>query len=313
MTHAAEVAALAELVTSTGDCLFMSGSRLEGLGNAHSDWDYYLVLDGTPETRVGGVEAFTAPTYLDCEVLPATHVASLAVRVSEVTSDASKLSRLSHGDLDLYYRLLIGRPVRNEDRFLAIQAAFDRETFEGVYERWAIQRATPLAKLAAAALGRDDAFAAVSAREAFVWVTEAALCRSGEAYPKPKWWYEKSIRAYGEGSRRARDLWNLRNIGQRSLRGYVEAVLRFAAQELGLEVVAPPATGRDPDKRHVLSRVAGQICLPVGTDMLVLPGAAEATVSRALAPEPVTPVLSNALDQSWRHLLEISGVLANDG
>lgn len=308
IVHETEVAALAALVEAPNDCLFMSGSRLEGLGNAHSDWDYFLVLDA-PDTRTGGIEAFAAGNYLDCEVLARSQLVGLSSRLAAAAKDTSALRGLAHTDLDLYYRLLIGEPTCNAKGFAALQAHFDRQLFVNAYERWAFHKARPMVRLAAVSLGSDDTFAALAAREAAVWLTEAMLCRNGEAYPNTKWWHEKAVRAYGAGSERARALWQLHNIGTASIDSYVRTVLDLAAGMFEFRVA--PACHEDPSvpRPPEMSEVQGQLCLLTRDAMLLLPPHTASVVTHAMDINAARAPAADVLTQSWAHLLTRVGVI----
>ncbi|MDP9164809.1 MAG: hypothetical protein M3O32_01870 [Actinomycetota bacterium] len=308
-THARAVDVLRALVVKPGDCLLSSGSRQAGLGNVHSDWDYYLVLEDEDDELAGGAESFGGPDYLDCEVLSTARVRRLGARLREAADAPLALKGLTLAELDLYYRLIISEPMVNPRARDSALRGFSLATFTSVYTSWTRSQASPLLALAVAAVGVDPRYAAILAREAFSWATECLLAQRGQGYPNRKWWFERASACVTE-ELLLDQLWSLRNIGAAEPAKYVHDVARFCLTRLGLE---PPQNRESAVRLAVPGSVLVDdfVILRPAIGALKLSLAGLGTLPEGLARgELVT--LRTATERSWAGLLRQAGVLELD-
>lgn len=188
------VASWASSLTGPG-ALLLSGSLVDGLGNARSDLDLYFV--GGDRPGPGVQMALTATSYVDVERIESTALAELTARVEQVPADPW-ISRTSLSDLDRYYRLAIALPVLDGRPVPAEVAALDRESACRALAHWGDLHATANAARARLALGAGRAREAVCyAHESVVLMATSVLARAGDGYASAKWVDEKARRTLG--------------------------------------------------------------------------------------------------------------------
>lgn len=212
--------------------VYISGSRAEGLGNAQSDWDYYVVVDAADTVGVGALEQVHAESTLDAEVIT---LAEVRTRVSTIDDDVSGgRVPVNLVNLDLYYRLLIGSPILLGD-IPDIRTELSRETYLQCFRRWSLRRARVLGQQARTMRPHDERVAALLFRDAYVAAVEAWLTNFDEGYPNSKWAFQKVQRAssrYAEAGAAAERIAKLANIGP-DLAKYAKEVLAFVETQLG--------------------------------------------------------------------------------
>jgi hypothetical protein len=192
-----EVVGIAGRLSAGASCL-VTGSLVEGIGNNHSDVDFYVIhpddVRGRP-TEIG----IRGSRYVDCEHLTVEAVAALADRVADPS--AQSLLQLQQRDLDRYYRLGIGVRLLVTDRAAGVLDRCEPPLARQRLAEWS-------ALLAYQHLGRAAVTAAVGQlpqarallREAALWRATSVLATAGEGYPALKWAEVKAARRFGRGS-----------------------------------------------------------------------------------------------------------------
>src|SRR5215470_7039397 len=129
---------LAKLASAFGpnrdDIVFVSGSRLEGLGNEKSDYDVYVVQkDGR-----GGPPFVTIVldgSYVVYETFNQSHFVRVADTLNALSpSDFAGVWKVSWHDLECYYRVVIGSPLGNAAAFAELQRRFNRQAIDACVE-----------------------------------------------------------------------------------------------------------------------------------------------------------------------------------
>ncbi len=221
---------LEKLVGSEDDVVYVSGSRVEGFGNPNSDVDFFIVSDREEPPAVDQ-PVLQAGYYVDAEYWKWDVLESMASRFANFDVCSTEVAPFNFSELDLYYRTAIGIPVVNEARFSLLQGRFSKSTFSGVYAAICKSRSEDLLCIALGSLATKDELCALpAARQAAVAASEAFLAEQGEAYPNPKWRFEKALRLFGKKSAEYREIWEIQNSGGRSTEDYVTAVRRFCSR-----------------------------------------------------------------------------------
>lgn len=193
----AEIARIAASLPSDTSCV-ATGSLVEGLGNANSDIDLYVIHHGAA-SRLGISFGLRGSRYVDCEHLAQDAVADLADRVPKLTWRSLEGTRLR--DINRFYRLGIGIPVRLQPSAASLLARFDRPAADAAFAMWARLRGYEhLARAACLLASGAEAPADLLLREAALWHASRVLAEAGEGYPSLKWAAEKAARRYGRGS-----------------------------------------------------------------------------------------------------------------
>lgn len=192
-----------------GSCI-ATGSLVEGLGNANSDVDMYVV-QGPDEISTNPIAIGIRGTrYVDCEFLNLRSLDELTRRFDDPTD--AELAALQQRDLDRYYRTSVALHLRVSDEVADVLARFHRENACRQLVRWARMHAFDrLAASSVAIAGGRIREAVVLAREASEWRARAELAALGEGYPSSKWTPVKAARHFGANTagyaRCVRGLW----------------------------------------------------------------------------------------------------------
>ncbi|GIJ62226.1 hypothetical protein [Virgisporangium aurantiacum] len=198
-----EIGRVVGWLAPTASCV-VSGSLIEGIGNASSDLDLYVISeDGSPgrSTTIG----LRGSHYVDCEYLKLVELEQLGERVER--QDWHDVVDHSLKDIDRYYRLAIGVPVRVTPAVARALAGLSPACAATALARHATYRAfEQLARSALAAATGAGQEAELLLREAIQWRSTATLAEDGEAYPSLKWAGEKAARRHGRDSARFREL-----------------------------------------------------------------------------------------------------------
>jgi hypothetical protein len=193
----ASVTRIAENLPPDTSCV-ATGSLVEGLGNANSDIDLYVIHHGE-DSRLSVSFGLRGSRYVDCEHLAEDAVAELAERVPGLTWGSLHTARLR--DIDRFYRLSISIPVRVDPRAESLLPRFGKAAADAAFARWARMRAHEhLARAACLLASGAEAPADVLLREAALWHASYILAETGEGYPSLKWMAEKAGRQFGRDS-----------------------------------------------------------------------------------------------------------------
>jgi hypothetical protein len=214
-----------------------TGSLIEGLGNAHSDVDFYVLQ---PDDRLARPTAIglRGSRYVDCEYLPLRGVERLVGRFED--ADGEPLLAFSQRDFDRYYRLAIGVPLVQTDEAAGILRRCSKQAACARYADWASLHAYQhFARAVVAHALEQDRWAKALLREAALWCAVRTLAHAGEGYPSFKWTEVKAARRYGVGSR-----------------GYHDCMDDYLASVNHLPTALARMRSRSAPPRHVLAELA---------------------------------------------------------
>lgn len=248
------------VVSSPEDIAYISGSLIEGFGNASSDIDVFLITAGDPAYN-GPFGTALGDYYLDLEIFTRCGMQALSERLNVLDpSDLRAVWLTPLADLDLYYRTLIGEPRHNREGFDAMHEAFHREVAERLLAAWCGLRYAASVQHSQEELEAGQAIgAAIAAQAAAASALDAYLAEHGEAFPSLKWRQEKLARLLGKDSELYRRAWSMKAPGQREAAAYLADVAAFGS-ELGMDAYAGWALDDVPLVKNgdVLSRDVGE-------------------------------------------------------
>ena len=242
----------------SSDAALLTGSRAEGFGNKHSDFDIYMIV-GDPQNsfaakRTSLLEGYL---YIQYECFSVAQASDLAQKINRLydTYDDDALSSVTLEEVDRYYRTSIGIPLTDEQQLGNLLAMYRREVASHVFANWALRQAQRQMALShqMRVSGRVEQ-AGLAARSCLEWSIDSWLARHGEAFPSRKWRFEKFRRSFGRDSELYVRAWNLKNIGTYDFLGYTEAALGFAT-EIGVE-----STGL-PDLLDIAPRIRSDVAM----------------------------------------------------
>lgn len=240
---------------AASDTVFVSGSRLEGLGNQRSDYDLYVIQ----KEGYGGLPFVTVvvnKSYAVYESFSQSHVARVADTLNTLsTTDFPSVWRISWNDLEFYYRVVIGRALTNEAEFKRLQAGFERAVIERCVHVWTGLRSVVHQQQAERQLEQGRPIAAyVSAQQAAAAAVDSFLAARGEAYPGFKWRFEKLRRAGPSCAGVEQRWWSLKALGTRRPDDYVAEVVAFC-RELGMPAFAGWSVDQVPCRPMATARL----------------------------------------------------------
>jgi hypothetical protein len=198
---ASVVAEIGQFVANVPDgasCV-ATGSIIEGLGNANSDIDLYLIQDlSQGQTRPISI-GIRNSRYVDCEYFVLDAVERLVTEVNQASP--AEAARFELRDFDRYYRLAIGAWLIVTEQAEPVLRTVDRAHVCGLFARWSLLRAREqLARSAVAAALGDPRAAVIRLRETAAWRASGVLAGQGEGYPPVKWVTVKAARRFGAGT-----------------------------------------------------------------------------------------------------------------
>jgi hypothetical protein len=197
-----EVVGVVEQLPDDTSCL-VTGSLVEGIGNAHSDVDFYVIQPAGAPARPVTI-GIRGARYVDCEYLTVNAITRLADRLSDPSE--TTLVGLNQRTFDRYYRLAIGIPLVVTAE---VATALDRCTTGQACERFAdwsaLQAYQHLARAAVSHALDQPRHAQLLLREAALWRASRVLAEAGEGYPALKWTEAKAARRFGPGTAEYRD------------------------------------------------------------------------------------------------------------
>lgn len=183
---------------------YMSGSVIEGFGNASSDVDVYVIDDTDPDERAGDDQRstheieldessvtieFTEQGVLDFELWRPSTVERLVQSISKVDeADRYTIWDLSDSELTFLHRLRIGRPVSGEDAFTRLQQSVNwQQLCVALYVR-STYGYNSFSEDAVGAIQDGDATTAMLASRLTLEAAVDQLSASfGSSNNKPKW------------------------------------------------------------------------------------------------------------------------------
>lgn len=191
-------------------CAFVSGSLIEGIGNARSDLDVFVVTPhGDVESAVDAVPftfgearidiSYAEDIRVDTEVWTIHSIRVAAKQLREVPlDDRAAMTSMDERRLQLAHRIRIGVPTVHDEMFRSIQGLFDYARLAFVLCNRFLADYLNDAEDAAGAIGAGDGGTALlTSRAALGSVVDAYLAAHGETNAKPKWRVPK-LRRHGD-------------------------------------------------------------------------------------------------------------------
>lgn len=217
------------------DIVFVSGSRLEGLGNERSDYDLYVIQPDGDETPPF-VTMVLDGAYLVCETFSYSHAARVAATINATRpGDFSAVWSLSWFEVEFYYRVLIGHPLANPQAYADLKGKFQKPVIDRCVHAWCgLRAAVHLEEADRKRAINKMKGAYTSAQQAAAAATDSFLAARGESYTSFKWRFEKLRRCVGESDEMFRRAWHLKSLGARDIGDYIDEVKAFCT-ELGME------------------------------------------------------------------------------
>lgn len=229
-----EIGRFVDRLPENSSCL-ATGSIIEGIGNANSDIDLYVVNDSDSSAASPVSIGIRGSRYVDCEYIEASALSQLLNRFAQ---DTGELSDLSLRDFDRYYRIAVAARLVVTDSVAPLLSEFSVERSRELFTRRSLLFARDLlAKARVAHAIGNPRESVVYLREAASWRATSLLSGAGEGYPKLKWVTVKAERVFGRGSAQYDDC----------LRGVwatpedLEGTLAWIGGELGAVLYGPSA------------------------------------------------------------------------
>jgi hypothetical protein len=183
--------------------IFISGSVIEGYGNAESDLDLFVVYpEALPEVRA----EYTATTNLtsleyvgdwrlDIESWSRSQIIDAARRFRECSADLENWAeciQFTIAELDLAHRINIGIPLYNEPNFVELRNEFDAQHFSEILRtRFIYYYGVSLEDATGAISSKQYGTALIATRKTLQFAVDALLAAHGETNAKDKWRFFK--------------------------------------------------------------------------------------------------------------------------
>lgn len=275
-----EIVGFLQRVEPDTSCL-VTGSLVEGIGNSHSDVDFYVIQPESTKARPVAIGSRGA-RFVDCEYLPVQGLVLLAERMADPS--ARTLMSLEHRDFDRYYRIAIGIPLVMTEKVGVLLRRFSKAVACERFAAWSLLVAYQYLGRAAVSDALSQRWrASVQLRETALWRASQVLAEAGEGYPAAKWTETKAARRFGMDTQPYHDC--------------LDAYLTFPEDFCGTlaalrERIGPPAAAL-AEMRRYRWRLADGVSLMADGDRRYLIGGHRslAAVSGAVAP---------VLERMWR-------------
>ena len=190
------------------ECTFVSGSLIEGLGNAASDLDVYVITDSRETPPAAMTFRWGSSTVMidyvgdlrtDVELWPRATVLACAAAIGACApGDIAAAAGIEDRELQLAHRLRVGVAVEGAEILAELQAKFDWAHLSRVicnrfladYNGWAEDAS-------GAVRDGDPGTAMLASRLALGCAVDAHLAASGDTNSKAKWRFKK-LQALGD-------------------------------------------------------------------------------------------------------------------
>ncbi|WP_328904144.1 hypothetical protein OHR86_33000 [Streptomyces sp. NBC_00441] len=199
-----EIDACLRTVPEDAACV-ATGSLVEGIGNANSDIDLYIIRTAGPGSTNPVAIGIRDSRYVDCEYLDLGAMHQLATAFADPKA-ADRVATFALRDFDRYYRLAICARLRVTDEVASVLDLFSAERSCALFNGWCMLSAhTYLARAAVAQAMDEIPRAVLLLRRAAVWRAASVLAEGGEGYPSLKWTTVKAARLFGAGTAAQQD------------------------------------------------------------------------------------------------------------
>jgi len=181
----------------TSDCVFASGSLTEGLANARSDIDLYLIRRGADDEPDGQVIIIPVQSVLvDVELWDDRNVLTLVERLQQVAArpswDPKQTIHFSVEQLRLLHRVRTGRAVHGGEQLDDLQRRIDQRTLcRLLFDRWMYTLGSLRLDIAGFLDANDPHSATLAVHAALSALAGALLAALGNSNPKEKWHHVK--------------------------------------------------------------------------------------------------------------------------
>ncbi|GEM_PF-3662979 len=213
------------------DVVLFNGSRVEGFGNVRSDVDLYVI---TPPgvRRAVPVHVDLDGFKLNVSMYSQDVMDRLAAQINAIDiNDHVAVVALPRNNIDRYYRVPSSIVMHNAAGAARLRQHFSLDHAVGLYQRWSGLQAVRALDEAHTAAG-SPVTATLHARRAFAFALDSFLAAHGEAFPSPKWRFEKLARCVGPADPLFRRAWALKSPGWPPPEAYV-AQCAALCDELG--------------------------------------------------------------------------------
>ena len=181
-------------------CSFISGSLVEGMGNARSDLDLFVLTTAGDSRASDDVTSFqladarvdiayTENLRVDTEIWSLEAVRTAAAEFRDIApDDRAAMICVSQDRLELAHRIRIGVPVKNELIFTEVHQLFDYNKLSLILANISLSRYQGSAEDAAGSINdKDGGTALLTSRSALGAAVDAFLAANGDTNPKFKW------------------------------------------------------------------------------------------------------------------------------
>ncbi|OEH94284.1 hypothetical protein [Bacillus solimangrovi] len=189
------------------DVVFLSGSIIEGFGNKGSDLDVYVVSNKNDVLIPQSINSVELPygkeyTFLGNKILISAIVIqeevfkSLIVEIDKKIKNR-QISVLDKKSIELYHRLHLGLPIKNQNNFTKLTNLLDIGTFRHNLCKNRLSYSENRHEDAVGALESKDYWTAfLSARISLEKSVESLLYIKGETNPSDKWLFRKLFKHF---------------------------------------------------------------------------------------------------------------------
>lgn len=191
-------------VSSEPSTIFLSGSIIEGYGNAESDLDVFLIYPDALPTQgatyawdSGGIAfEYLEDWRLDIEMRSEKKFPEMAQRLNACpTDDWNACLGLAEWEIELSHRIRVGVPIRDEEHFWSIHRLFDFDHISRlIATRCLISHQGVSEDASGAILSKQHGTALLMARRALQYAVDAVLAFHGETNLKEKWRFFKLMK-----------------------------------------------------------------------------------------------------------------------
>jgi hypothetical protein len=241
---------LSSIFNAKTDTMFCSGSVQAGFGDRFSDVDIYLLCsdnqmskDGELSLLPSGVK-FGYNIYNDdsfgywVEFIPYSlkWVSNTIIKINNIDyHDREAISRLEYSEIDIYYRLSIGIPLINEEKYISIKDLTDISHISKIISQVYANLASSDLFIVECFM-RDNNFeqAYFYAQSAIDNTIDCILASCGEAYPSGKVKFRKMEKLFGIDSNFEKEAKSLIGLGKLTYSEYCDRAVKYCQKQIAI-------------------------------------------------------------------------------